>query len=115
MGLKQATGQDFIVFGKVRVADILTPESGLKRADWQRAFNKISAKHFDYVLCHRDSLKVEAVVELDDKSHQKDKRIQRDRFLEQAVESAGLSLIRIPAKPTYSIEDIRVKINQALA
>ncbi|MEM9908496.1 MAG: DUF2726 domain-containing protein, partial [Cyanobacteria bacterium P01_D01_bin.44] len=39
--LKQATGQDFIVFGKVRVADILTPESGLKRADWQRAFNKI--------------------------------------------------------------------------
>jgi hypothetical protein len=49
--LKEAVGEEFVIFSKVRVADILTPQAGLGQGDWQRAFNKISAKHFDFVLC----------------------------------------------------------------
>ena len=51
--LEQAIGEQFIVFGKVRVADIITPEKGLSKSNWQSAFNKISAKHFDFVLCDK--------------------------------------------------------------
>ena len=40
-----------VVFGKVRIADILKPNKRLNRSQWQTAFNKISSKHFDFVVC----------------------------------------------------------------
>lgn len=49
--LEQSISDQYRVLGKVRVADILTPEKGMGRKHWQIAFNKISSKHFDYVLC----------------------------------------------------------------
>jgi len=67
--LDKAVSDKNRVFGKVRVADILAPTKGMNRKNWQIAFNKISAKHFDYVLCSKDKLNVVAVIELDDKSH----------------------------------------------
>ncbi|MBD2109558.1 DUF2726 domain-containing protein [Nodosilinea sp. FACHB-13] len=78
--LQNATQSQYLVFGKVRVADVLKPQTD-NRGDWQRAFNKISAKHFDFVLCDRASLKVLAAVELDDSSHQRVDRVKRDDFL----------------------------------
>lgn len=49
--LVQAVGSNGIVFAKVRVADVINPKKGMSRSDWQRAFNQISAKHFDFVVC----------------------------------------------------------------
>lgn len=111
--LQEATTDQYLVFGKVRVADVLKPQTE-NRGDWQRAFNKISAKHFDFVLCDRDSLKVLAAVELDDSSHQRVDRIKRDDFLNQAVESAGLPLIRFPVQTAYDREAIQRHIAQTL-
>ena len=105
--LCQALGTGFRVFGKVRVADILAPCSKLARGDWQRAFNRISSKHFDYVVCDESTLDVLFVVELNDRSHQLSKRIDRDRFLRNACESAGLPLVFVRASRSYSIADIK--------
>nr|WP_298768795.1 DUF2726 domain-containing protein [uncultured Shewanella sp.] len=65
--------KQYQLFGKVRIADVLTPQGNVNRQQWQIAFNKISAKHFDFVLCDKQTLKVIAVIELDDKSHQQKK------------------------------------------
>ena len=54
--LKLACEDKAVVFGKVRIADILKPRKGLNRSQWQIAFNKISAKHFDFVLCNPKNL-----------------------------------------------------------
>ena len=105
--LKQAVGDQYDILGKVRVADVLTPKRGMNRSDWQRAFNKISAKHFDFVLCDKASLAVQAVIELDDSSHNKASRIERDEFVNKAAEGAGLRIIRFPAKATYTIQAIQ--------
>jgi hypothetical protein len=90
------------VFSKVRVADVLGPRKGYSRKTWQSAFNKITSKHFDFVLCNSDDLSVICAIELDDKSHRAKKRQARDSFLQQACASADLSLIRIPAQRSYS-------------
>lgn len=111
--LQEATTEQYQVLGKVRVADVLKPQTE-NRGDWQRAFNKISAKHFDFVLCDRDSLKVLAAIELDDSSHQRVDRVKRDDFLNQAVKSAGLPLIRFPVQTAYEREAIQRYIAQAL-
>jgi hypothetical protein len=108
--LKQAVPDECLVLGKVRVADVITPERGLTRSKWQTAFNKISAKHFDYVVCDKATLKVLSAVELNDKSHKGKKRIDRDAFLRDACSSAGLRLLEFDAKSSYSVVDVRERL-----
>ncbi|TDY03823.1 DUF2726 domain-containing protein [Thiohalophilus thiocyanatoxydans] len=112
--LDQAISDKYRVFGKVRVADIITPAKGMSRKNWQIAFNRISAKHFDYVLCSKDKLEVIAVIELDDKSHNTKKANDRDSLLENACKSASLSLIRFQAKSNYQIQNVRDHIELVL-
>ncbi len=112
--IDQAISDKYRVFGKVRVADIITPAKGMSRKNWQIAFNKIAAKHFDYVLCSKDKLEVIAVIELDDKSHNSKKAIKRDSLLETACNSAELELIRFQAKSSYQVQAVREQIETAL-
>ena len=112
--LDAAVSDNYRVFGKVRVADIINPVKGMDRKDWQIAFNKISSKHFDYVLCSKDKLEVIAVIELDDKSHNTKKAIKRDALLESACKSAELNLVRFQAKSGYQVQAVREKIDLAI-
>ena len=112
--LDQAISDKYRVFGKVRVADIIAPTKGMDRKDWQIAFNKISSKHFDYVLCSKDKLDVIAVIELDDKSHETKKVKDRDSLLQNACSSANLILIRFQAKSGYQVTSIREQVHVAL-
>jgi hypothetical protein len=113
--LDLAAGKDFRVFGKVRVADVLSPRANRNKSVWQTAFNKINRKHFDFVLCAPGDLNVLCAIELDDKSHQKKERQERDDFLENACHNAGLPLISFQAQHAYSPTEISAKIALALA
>jgi len=108
--LRQALPDTIEILAKVRVADVMSPAKGLDRSRWQRAFNRISAKHFDFVLCGSSDFAIIAAVELDDKSHRASKRQARDTFLDQAAEHAGLTLHRIPARAAYSVSQLREQI-----
>jgi hypothetical protein len=112
--LEQAISNEYKIFGKVRVADILEPNSSLNKSEWQTAFNKISSKHFDYVLCQKDTLQVVCVVELDDKSHGSKKAKARDALLDGACIGSGLKLIRFKAQKTYQSDSVKVKIIGAI-
>ena len=108
--LNQAVGNDAQIFGKVRVADVITPNKGVSRSDWQRSFNKISGKHFDFLLCAKNDLSVLCAVELNDSSHNSKKRKDRDEFLEGACQSAKVPLVKITARSTYNINEIRQSV-----
>ncbi len=112
--LEKALESEYRILGKVRIADVLTPERGLSQKKWQIAFNKISAKHFDFVLCHENTLEVIAVVELDDKSHNRQKARARDQIVQHACESSGLPLIRFAVKASYQIRDVRHLVKTAI-
>ncbi|WP_420554378.1 DUF2726 domain-containing protein [Neptuniibacter marinus] len=50
--LDQVIDQDkYRVFGKVCVADLIEPNPSKNRSEWQKAFNKVNAKHSDYIIC----------------------------------------------------------------
>lgn len=103
------------VFGKVRVADIVEPNPTKNRSEWSRAFGKIKAKHFDYVICTADTLKPVCAIELDDKSHNQKKRQQRDQLLESVCLDANLPLIRVPAKRSYKLEEVKAVLSKRYA
>jgi hypothetical protein len=54
--LEQAVGEDYRIFGKVRVADIVSVRPTANQSSWLHAFDQISAKHFDFVLCDKKDL-----------------------------------------------------------
>jgi len=105
--LCQAVGLNATVFGKVRVADVAIPKKGLSRGEWQKSFNKVSGKHFDFTICSNDDLSVVCVIELDDDSHKSEKRKKRDTFLKGVCSAADIPFIQVPANRSYVIADIQ--------
>ena len=45
--LDQVSAGRYRVFGKVRIADVITPAKGLDKSTWTSVFNRIKAKHFE--------------------------------------------------------------------
>ena len=96
--IDQVVGTEFRVFGKVRIADVATVKTMSNRSAWQKAFNRISSKHFDFIICRSSDLSIVCVVELNDKSHQKNSRKLRDEFVAGVCNS-----ISVPLIPTTNI------------
>jgi len=109
--LDQASAGRYRVFGKVRIADVVAPARGLDKSTWTKVFNRIKAKHFDFVLCDPQTLKVKAVIELNDKSHASSRRIERDELLGRACADAGLPLRTVKAQRGYSLEAVKQVVN----
>ena len=104
--LEQTLSPHYRVFGKVRVADVIEVAKGTTRSEHQKAFNRISSKHFDFVICRASDTSISLLIELDDSSHANRKRQERDAFLEKATEAAGIKLLRIPCKKSYSTKEL---------
>ena len=106
--------EDHVLFPKVRVADVLNVRSGSEKR--QSLMNRISSKHFDFVVCDRKWLEPRLAIELDDASHRSPDRQARDAFLDGACEAAGLPLLHIPVRSTYDQkalgEEVRNNLSQ---
>ncbi|ASK35840.1 hypothetical protein CEK62_16340 [Alcanivorax sp. N3-2A] len=105
--LRRAVAEQGLVMAKVRIADVLTPTEQRDRGQWWRLFNRISAKHFDFLICSADDSRPLVAVELDDGSHQNPRTRERDQLVESAARDAGLPLIRVPARTGYAMQQIR--------
>jgi len=102
------------IFAKVRLADIISPVAANASA-WQTRFNRISAKHVDFLLCGLTDNQPICAIELDDKSHLAYGRAQRDDFLNHSLQSAGIPIARFQAGRTYSGVEIEANIDSVIA
>lgn len=107
-------GQPVAIYGKVRVADLLTPAKTAYRRTWWNAFRQISSKHIDFVLVHPETSAILVAIELDDRSHDRAERRTRDQFLDRAFREAGMPLIRIKAQRGYATDSLREAIRRGL-
>ena len=110
--LQKAVQDDWEIFAMVRIADLLRVETGEpNRRKW---LNKILSKHIDFVLCDPGSLEPVCCIELDDPSHNRPDRVERDIFVNDAFASADLPLLRIPTESSYRAREIRELIDKAV-
>lgn len=108
--LQQALGSDYHVFAKVRLADIVRPVRNPSRSGWQSAFNRITGKHVDFVLCDPARLGVVGVIELDDSTHGRFERGVRDGLVDSALADAGIPILRVSTRQSYSPAQIREQV-----
>lgn len=88
-----ATQMNLTVFAKPRLADIIEPKKGAGNRD--ACFTRIKSKHIDFLLCEQLQIKPVLAIELDDSSHDVPKRIERDKFVDHAMKSAGLPILHV--------------------
>lgn len=112
--LHQALGPEYYICPKVRLADIIRPAKQSSRSGWQTAFNRISGKHVDFVICNPADLGVLGVVELDDRTHQRFERGSRDGAVDAALAGAGIQVIRVQAREYYSQPAVRDLVRNSL-
>lgn len=90
------------------------PDAAEVRGDaleWQNAWNRIAAKHLDFLIVSSDTWEPLLAIELEDTGDQQ----RLDALIEGALVSAGLPILRIRARSDYDPillrQEIDVKLN----
>ena len=97
--LASAIGSRAVICPKVNLSDVFY----VARPNENQAYrNKIDRKHVDFVICDPNTMQPRMGIELDDSSHGRRDRQERDEFVDRVFEAAGLPLLRIPAQASYS-------------
>lgn len=109
--LKLTVGEQFLVFPKVSLRDLFYVTQPHQN---QRALNRIAQKHVDFVLCDPGTLQPVLGLELDDRSHQRQDRVERDEFVERVFAAAGLSLVRVPVQRSYQPAQVAALLSSSL-
>lgn len=107
--LRTVTGSRAVVCTKVAQDDLFY----VKRDDPSRYriyTNKIDRKHVDFLLCDPATMRPLVGIELDDKSHQRPDRQERDAFVDQVFQAAGLPLLHVPAKRAYVVTELAAQL-----
>ncbi len=107
LALKESLSNDYEIFAKVRISDVLTPDEIFNLQNCSAAFYRSLPKHFDYILCEKRTLSIAAVIELDERNHIQREAKARDRFVEKACRTAGFKLLRFPSRSGYRIQEMR--------
>lgn len=105
--LQRALADEYHLFAKVRLGDILQVERGIEGKRRYAAFGRISSKHADFVACDLRTFAVLGVIELDDRSHRRPDRQERDRFFDAAMAVAEIPVWRVPVQRSYSPAELR--------
>ncbi len=109
--LRSVVEDQVLIFPKVNLADLVyAPRQQEQRSAW----NRINRKHIDFVLCDPSTLQPVVAIELDDRSHQRQDRAQRDAFLDDVLRRAGLQLLRFPAGQSYNRQVLRTELSRVI-
>ena len=106
--LKLAMNDNARICPKVRLADIFNVVGPTEGQVGHR--NRISQKHVDFLLCDPATMVPMCAVELDDSSHRRRKRRERDHFVDEVFRQCGLTLVHIQTAAKYDAAKLREKI-----
>ena len=110
--LCQGLDPRFQIFAKVRLSDLVEVPWGTPRAFLYR--NRINQKHVDFVLCTANDLTPQLAIELDDSSHARRDRRERDAGVDAALAAARLPILRVQAQRAYAPAELRAMIEDKM-
>lgn len=101
-----------LVFTKMRLADLLYIPNGTENSyTW---FNKIKAKHIDFIITDND-YKIKLLVEVDDPTHNRQDRKARDEEVDEIFRQQGMNVLHLRAwGKRYGQPELETIISEAL-
>lgn len=110
--LVEAVGTEYRIFAQVHLPTLV--DHTVRGQDWRAALAHINRKSVDFVLCDRAYLSPKLAIELDDKSHERPDRQERDREVERILREAGVPLLRLENRGSFSPSELTQKIKETL-
>lgn len=110
--LVTAVGNEYHIFAQVHLPTLL--DNKIVGQDWRAALAHINRKSVDFVLCDKAYLSPKLAIELDDKTHERPDRQERDKEVERILENAGIPLLRLENHGAFNLIDFTQKIKVAL-
>ncbi|MEN9582490.1 MAG: hypothetical protein RL641_444 [Candidatus Parcubacteria bacterium] len=107
-----AIGDTYHVFPQVHLPTII--DSKVVGQNWNAAFRHVSQKSVDFVLCDKAYIAAKLAIELDDKTHQRQDRIERDGEIERILKATGLPLLRLENHGHFNQAELAQKIKAIL-
>jgi len=107
--LANALSDDFYIFTKVRILDVVEPSPSSSRMEARHLKRRLSTECLDYVLCKKHDLSIFGVVELENfekRSNAKD-RARREKLISEVCKTANLRLFYFDIRQDYQGMDIR--------
>lgn len=102
--LVEILGNQYQIFTQVHLPTIL--DHKVAGQNWKGAFSHINGKSVDFVICDKAYIKPLLAIELDDKSHEREDRIERDGEVEQMLKEAGMPFVRFGNNGSFNKEEI---------
>lgn len=99
-----------LVLGKMSLQEVYVLQSKLAQPVAQRQLKKLSAIHFDYVICDRKDLRVIAVVELQNTEKSTSKEIRRSKYIAKMCQKNHLPYHHFSSQKRYSVEALTEQI-----
>ena len=107
--LKKVVGNRYRIIPQMPLSQILHVRNSNKNYTNYHDFNIIAAKTVDFGLCD-DNLKPRVVIELDDYTHSRPDRRERDKFVDEILKEVGLKIIHVPVSDNYDEESVTALI-----
>jgi hypothetical protein len=104
----------YSVFVKVGLANILSTDSELPDRALGSARERIERQVVDFVICERDGTGILGVIQLDPYTHQPDGRRRHDTFIDMALKAAGVPVVGMPIKEKYAEQELRIEITRSM-
>jgi predicted RNA-binding Zn-ribbon protein involved in translation (DUF1610 family) len=109
--LRSAVSEWALIYPKVNLGDLFYAKTS-DNSEYRTYTNKIDRKHIDFLLCDPATVQPILGIELDDKSHQRQDRQERDEFVKNVFAAARLPLVRIAVKHSYSVTELNSLFQQ---
>jgi hypothetical protein len=111
--LEQVTDSSkYYIFPQVSLDKLVTVEKNT--GSYQTYHNKVDRKSVDFVLFDRSAISPVLAIELDDSSHDREDRQERDVFVDGVLAKAGLHLLHVRAQAAYDPRQLAVSISEAI-
>ena len=107
--LEIAKELDYILFAQVSLYNIIKMKDNLDYSTHTKYFNKIASKSIDFVLVDK-KCRIKLCIELDDNTHKKKNRNERDIFINKLFKDLEIDLLRYPVYNTYYKETFKKRI-----
>lgn len=110
--LQEAVGDQYYIFPQIHLPSLLFINA--RGREWTSYFAKIRQKSVDFVLCDKQYLTPVLAIELNDSSHERLDRQERDGFVNKVFASAKIPLLSMKCQYSYDKENLKEKVKNII-
>ncbi len=111
--LVEVVGNQYYVFPQVHLDAIVYPQKYSGKRVFP--FRHINQKSVDFVICDKAYIKPLLAIELDDRTHEREDRKERDVEVERILREAEFPLLRVGNSGHFDKEEIKRLVSEKLS